>query len=267
MHGAGAASGGTVESAMSSLGIPTRHAERAVDRVLHQQLRHDLPRLDRGGVGVVRAVDLQHAHRAHDALGHGRVDKAAEHVDVAVEHVVLRVLVRAVDALLGEHDGDLGPGHAAHVAVVVDRPADLVLDQVERAAGDSALLARDGDAADALGRALEQAVDVALAGGADDHHVVGAVPGRHAHAAQVVLEAARRDLGGHDAVGLRVDVVEVVRGRQRDAVLQALRGLAVAELVERLVGDLLAPRPAQGGAAGSLRCLRAARRCRASRWA
>ena len=70
----------------------------------------------------------------HDALGHGRVHEAAVHVDVAVEHVVLRVLVRAVDALLGEHDRDLGTGHAAHVAVEVDRAADLVLDQVERAA-------------------------------------------------------------------------------------------------------------------------------------
>ena len=160
-------------------------------------------------------------HAGHDVLGHGRVDEAAVHVDVAVEDVVLRVLVGAVDALLGEHDGDLGAGHAAHVAVEVDRPAHLVLDEVERLARGAHLLARDGDAADALGRALEQAVHVALAGGADDHHVVGAVPGGHAHAADVVLEAPGGDLGGHHAVGLRVDVAEVVRRRQRDAALRA----------------------------------------------
>ena len=52
------------------------------------------------------------------------------------------------------------------------------------------------------------------------------------------------DLGGHDAVGLRVDVVEVVGRRQRDAVGQALRRLLVLELEELLVGHLLAPVPA-----------------------
>ena len=206
-------------------------------------------------------------HSSHDALGDGGVHEAAVHVDVAVQHVVLRVLVRAVDALLGEHDRDLGPRDAAHVAVEVDRPSDLVFDQVERAPGDPALLAGDRDAAHALGRAFEQAVDVALAGGADDHHVVGAVPGGHAHAADVVFEASRRDLGRHDAVGLRVDVVEVVRRRQRDAVREALRGLPVAELVELLVGDLLAPRPAEAARAVVLDARRAARRRRASRWA
>ncbi len=81
----------------------------------------------------------------------------------------------------------------------------------------------------------EQAVDVALAGGADDHDVVGAVPGGHSHAADVVFETARGDLRRDHAVRLRVDVVEVVRRGQRDAVLQTLRGLSVAELVQRLV--------------------------------
>ena len=52
----------------------------------------------------------------HDLLGLGRVDEGAVHVHVAVEDVVLRVLVGAVDALLGEEDGDLGPGHAGDVA-------------------------------------------------------------------------------------------------------------------------------------------------------
>src|SRR5450756_155808 len=84
----------------------------------------------------------------------------------------------------------------------VDGPAHLVLDEVERLARGTHLLARDGDAADALGRTLEEPVHVALPGGADDHHVVGAVPGRHAHAADVVLEAARGDLRGDHAVGL-----------------------------------------------------------------
>jgi len=138
----------------------------------------------------VGAVDLGHVRGGHDALGHRRVDEAPHHVDVAVEHVVLRVLVGAVDALLGEHDGDLRAGDAADVAVEVDRAPDLVLDEVERLARGPDLLAGDGDAADALRRPFEQAVHVALAGGADDHDVVGAVPGGHAHAADVVLEAS-----------------------------------------------------------------------------
>ena len=54
----------------------------------------------------------------------------------------------------------------------------------------------------------------------------------------------RGDLGRDHAVGLRVDVVEVVGRRQRDAALEALRRLLVAELVQLLVGHLLAPVPA-----------------------
>ena len=47
-----------------------------------------------------------------------------------------------------------------------------------------------------------------------------------------------------DAVGLRVDVAEVVGRRQRDAALEALRRLLVDELVQLLVRHLLAPVPA-----------------------
>ena len=224
-----------------------RHADRdrvrAVDGVLDEQLRHDLPRLDRCGIGVVGTVDLEHVGARHDLLGLGRVHETAVHVDVAVQHVVLRVLVRAVHALLGEHDRDLGAGHAAHVAVEVDGPADLVLDEIERPPSSPHLLARDGDAPDTLRRALQQPVDVALSGGADDHHVVGAVPGGHAHAPDVVLEAARRDLGRDHAVRLRVDVVEVVSRRERNAPVERCRGLQVGELVRTLVGHRLAPGP------------------------
>jgi hypothetical protein len=160
---------------------------RAVDGVLNEELGHDLPRAHGRGVGVVRPVDLQDAGGGHDVLGHGGVDEAPVHVDVAIEHVVLRVLVRAVHALLGEEHGHLRPGDPADVGVEVDRPADLVFDQIERAACETQLLAGDGDAANALRRTLEQAVDVALARGADDHDVVGAVPRGHAHAPDVVL--------------------------------------------------------------------------------
>src|SRR5674476_1026548 len=112
------------------------HADRvgAVDGVLHKQLGHHVPGLHGHRVGVVGAVDLGHAYAGHHVLGHRRVDEAAVHVDVAVQDVVLRVLVGAVDALLGEHHGHLRPGDAAHVAVEVDRPPHLVLDEVERPA-------------------------------------------------------------------------------------------------------------------------------------
>ena len=70
----------------------------------------------------------------------------------------------------------------------VDRTAHLVLDEIADLAAGPQLLASDRHAADALGGALEQAVDVALAGGADHHDVIGTIPGGHAHSTQVVLE-------------------------------------------------------------------------------
>ena len=226
-----------------------RHADRrgkgAVHGVLDQEFRHDLPGIARRGVGVVRPVDLDHLGPGHDLLGLGRVDEGPHHVDVPIEHVVLGILVGAVHALLGEEHGDLRPGQAADVRMQVDRPADLVLDQIQGLPGRPQLFARDRDAPDPLRRALHQPVDVALPGRADDHHVVRPVPGGHPHPAQVVLEPPRSDLRGDGALRLRVDLAEVPRGRQGNASLQRLRDLVVWERPDlRPRRERVAPMPA-----------------------
>ncbi len=83
-----------------------------------------------------------------------------------------------------------------------------------------------------------------LARGPDDHDVVGAVPGGHAHAPQIILEAARGDFGGEDDVALRVDITEGMRRRQRHRALEALGAVTVDEGANHLVLDPAAPDPA-----------------------
>ncbi len=235
---------------------PDRDREGAVDAVLDHQLGHHQPAGLGGGVGVVGAVDLEDPRAGHHALGFGRVHKRAVHVDVAVEHVVLRVLVGAVDAFFGEQHGHFRSGHAGDIAVEVDRAADFFFDQVAGFAAGADLLAGDRHAAGAFGRAFHQPVDVALPGGADDHHVVGAVPGGHAHAAEVVLEAPGGDLGGDHAAGLRVDVVEILGGRQADAVLERAGHIPEVERAHlHAFGRHVPPDPALAGRMVALQVL------------
>ena len=215
--------------------------------MLHHQLGHDLPGLPCGGVGVVGAVDLGHAGPGDDLFGLAGVHKGADHVDVAVDDVVLGVLVAAVDAFLGEHDGHVRPGHAGDIRVVVDGAAHLILDHVQSLALGADLLAGDGNAAHALGRALDQTVEVGLAGGADDHDVVGAVMGGHTHTADVVLKPAGGDLRGDGGHGLGIDVVKIVGGHQTDAVAgHGLGNVPVLEgpLLQVLLAGGRAPDPA-----------------------
>jgi len=106
--------------------------------------------------------------------------------------------------------------------MVVDRTADLILDHVQRLALGAHLLARDGHPAHALGRSLDQAVEMALARRPDDHDVVRAVMGRHAHPADIVLKAAGSDLRGDDGSGLGVNVPEMMCGRQGYGALEGL---------------------------------------------
>ncbi len=227
--------------------VPLRHADLAaierVDRVLHHQFRHDLPGVPRGRVCVVRAVDLRHVCPFDELLALRCVHKRTHHVDVAVDHVVLRVLMATVDALLREHDRNVRPGHAADVAVVVDRAADLVLDEIERFSLRAHLLARNRHATAALRGSLDQSVKVALAGGANHHDVIRAMVRGHAHATNVVLKAPARDFGRDHRHRLRIDVFEIVRGRQRHAILEGFAAIAVGKRPHRQVRRGLAPSP------------------------
>ncbi|MPN46795.1 hypothetical protein SDC9_194394 [bioreactor metagenome] len=114
--------------------VPLRHTDLAaverVDCMLHHQFRHDFPGVPRSRVCVVRTVDLRHVCPFDELLALRRVYERAHHIDVAIDHVVLRVLMAAVDALFREHDRDIRPSHAADVAMVVDRAADFVFNQV-----------------------------------------------------------------------------------------------------------------------------------------
>ena len=224
------------------------YREGAVDAVLHHELGHHQPAGLGRGVGVVGAIDLEDAGAGHDALGLGGVHEGTVHVHVAVEDVVLGILVGAIDALFREEHGDLGTGHAGDVAMEVDGTAHLLLDLVAGLSRGADLLAGDGHAADAFGRSFQQTVDVALARGADHHEVVRAVPGGHAHAADIVLEAPGGDLGGHDALGLGIDVVEVLGGGKADGVLQGHGHVPVVEgaHVDAFRGHV-APGPALAG--------------------
>ena len=215
--------------------------------MLHHQLGHDLPGVTGGGVGVVGAVDLALTGPGDDLLGLAGVHEGADHVDVTVEDVVLGVLVDAVDAFLSQHDGHVGAGHAGNVAVVVDGTADFFLDHVEGLALGADLLTGDGNTAHALRSTLDEAVHVALTGGTDDHDVVGAVMGSHAHTADIILETSGGNLGGDGGHGLRIDVIEIMGGHQAHGVAFHVGGdITILEgaLLQLAFGGGLAPGPA-----------------------
>ena len=90
-----------------------RVGKRAVNGMLHQEFGHDLPGFLGRGIGIVGAVDLENPGISHDGLGLGSIHEGPVHVDVPVQHVVLGVLVGAVDAFLRKHHRDFRPGHAA----------------------------------------------------------------------------------------------------------------------------------------------------------
>jgi hypothetical protein len=192
----------------------------------------------------MRAIDLEDAAVSQDPLRFRGVDERAVQVDVAVQQVVLRILVGAVDALLGEEDRHLRSRESAHIGVEVDRTADLVLDRVERLAGGTDLLARDRNPADALGCPLDESVEVGLPGGADDHDVVRPVPGSHSHAAEVVLETPRGDLRRDHEVALWIDVPERMCRRQRNRALEISRCVLVHERPQCVMLQRMSPGPA-----------------------
>ena len=150
----------------------------------------------------------------------------------------------AVDPLFREHDGDIGPRYTTDVTVIVDGSAHFVLDQVERFSLCAHLFARDRHTPAALRGALDQAIIVALPGGADDHDVIRAVVRRHAHAPDIVLKASTGDLGCDDRHGLRIDIAKIVRGWKRHAVLEGRAAIVVRKRSHREVGRWLTPSPA-----------------------
>ena len=156
--------------------------------MLHQQLGHHQPARFGGGIGIVCAVNLEDLASRHHEFGFCRVHKRAIHVDVAVKHVVLGILVSAVNAFLNKQHGHFRTGDTRNIAVEINRPADFFLNQIAGFTAGTQLLAGDRHAADALRCAFHQAVDMTLTGRTDHHQMIRAVPGSHAHPPQVILK-------------------------------------------------------------------------------
>ena len=128
--------------------------------------------------------------------------------------------------------------------MVVDRASDFVLDEIERFSLRAHLLAGDRHTAASLRRSFDQAVKVALTSRTDDHNVIRAMVRGHAHAADIVLKAAARDLRRDDRHRLWVYVVKVMRGRQRHASNERLAAVAVGKRPHVQVRRGFAPDPA-----------------------
>ncbi len=123
--------------------------------MLNHELRHHLPGFSCGCVCVVGAIDLNDPRPGHHPFRYRSIHKTAHHIHISVENIVLRILMSAVYPLFGEHDRNFRAGNPADVAVVVNRPAHLVLDQVEGLALGPQLLAGNWDASNPLGGSLK----------------------------------------------------------------------------------------------------------------
>ena len=112
------------------LGYSHFGGEEGVDGVLNHQFGHNLPSLASGGVGVVGPVDLGHARPGDELFRFAGIYEGAGHIDIAVDDVILGILVDAVDPLFREHHGDIGPGYAADVRVVIYGAPHLIFDHI-----------------------------------------------------------------------------------------------------------------------------------------
>ena len=139
--------------------------------MLNDQFRHYLPCFSRCSVSIVSSIDLQNVRPSQNLLGFAGVYKGSYAVDVSVKYVVLRVLVRTVDAFFREHYGYVRSCHAGYVGMIVDRTAYFVLDDVQSFSLRSDLFTSYRDTADTLWRTLHQTVDMGLSHVTDNHDV------------------------------------------------------------------------------------------------
>ena len=218
--------------------------ENCIDTVLNHKLGHDFPCFTCGCVCIVCAVNLRHAGPCDKLLAFARINKRTNHIDVAVDDVVLRVLVNAVYAFFRKHNSNIGACNAGNIAVVVDGSSDFILDHVECLALCTNLLARNGNAAHALRCAFDKSVKVALSGRADNHYVICAVVRCHTHSANIILKAAGCDFCRDNRRGLRVDVLEIVCGGQGNARLERFGAVMINKGSHMQVFNGFAPRPA-----------------------
>ena len=128
--------------------------------MLHEQLRRHFPCLFRGGVGIVRAVELQYAAVGEHTLCLRRVDERAVHVDISIQDVVLRILVRAVHAFLREQYRHFRSGQTTDVGMKIYRPANFILDGIQCLARRAQLFARYRNTSNAFRGSFNQTVEM-----------------------------------------------------------------------------------------------------------
>ena len=212
--------------------------------MLYDQLRLYLPCFSCSRVCIVCAVDLQHVCPSHDFLGFAGIYEGSDAVNVSVEHVVLWVLVRTVDAFFCEQYGYVRTCNAGYIGVIVNRTTNLVLDHIDGFSLCSDLLSGDRNTADTLRRTFHQTVDMGLSHVADNHQVVSAMPCAHSHSADIVLESSGSNLCGDGLHRLRVDIFHELCRRQRNALLQRLGNLAIFKRTHVLIFCSFSPGPA-----------------------
>ena len=203
--------------------------EEGVDGMLNDQFRHDLPGFSGGGVGVMGSVDLGNVSPGQDALGFTGIHKGPDAVDVPVKHVVLGILMGPVDSFFRKHDGHVGSCHAGNVGMVVDGTTDFFFNQVQGFSLGSDLFSGDGHPADSLGSSFHQAIHVGLAGGTDNHDVVGSMPCSHSHSPDIVFKTAGGDFRSNDRSALGVDEVKIFGGGQGNAVFHGGGAVPILE--------------------------------------
>ena len=177
--------------------------------MLNDEFRHDFPGLPGSGVGIVSAVDLRNIGPGHYFLGFTGIHKGTGHVDVPVKHIVLGILVGAVDAFFGKHHCHFRTRNAGNVGMVIDGPSNFFFDQVQGFSLGANLFTGNGYAAHSLGSSFNETVHMGLARRTDDHDMVRSVPGSHSHPADIIFKTSRSDFRSDDRLGLGIDPVEI----------------------------------------------------------
>ena len=218
--------------------------EQSVDGMLYDQLRHNLPGFSGCSVGIVGAVNLQNIRPLHDLLGLAGVYKGTHAVNIPVQHVVLRILMGAVDSFFREHYRNIRACHAGNIGVIVNRTADFIFDNVQSFSLSAHLFSGNRHAADSLRRSFHQTVNMGLPHMADYHNMIRSMPRRHPHSADIVLKSSGSDFRCNDRVRLRIDVAEVFGGRKPYAVFQRFGAVMVLKRPHFQIVDMLSPGPA-----------------------
>ena len=218
--------------------------EDSIDRMLNHEFGHDLPCFAGGCISVVCTVYLGHSCPCDELLALTGINKGTDHVDIAVDYIVLRILVYAVDALFCEHNSNIGTCNAGNIAVIIDGSSDFIFDHVKGFALSTNLLSGDWNTAHTLRSTFDKPVKVALTGGADDHDMVCTMVRCHAHTADIVFKSAGSDLRGDYGSRLRINISEIMSRRKGNTALKGFGAVMVFKRTHVQILNGFTPYPA-----------------------